>query len=79
MLSDSAQRLVRSLARVWLTVGLGMLVSYFGIWELGALLESPFLFYLFGALFYICPAIGLAWSGVLVYRARRGSFGARAV
>ena len=71
--------LMRRLARVWIAVALGMLASFFATWELAALMRSVFLFNVFSALYWICPAVGLAWSGVLVYRAAKGSVGARAV
>jgi hypothetical protein len=78
MVSSSTKALIRDVARVWVAVGLGMLVCLFAAWELAALIESVFLFNLFSTLYWLCPALGLAWTGVLVYRAARGRSGARA-
>ena len=78
MVSSTTKALARELVRVWVAVVLGMLVCLFAAWELAALVESVFLFNLFGVLYWLCPAVGLAWSGVLIYRAARASRGARA-
>jgi len=73
------ESLPKRLLKVWFAVGLGMLASFFAAWELAALIGSAFLFEIFSDLFWLCPAVGLASTAVLIYRAIKGKPSARAV
>ncbi len=67
----------RSLLRIWVTVALAMAATWFAAWEGAALIGSPVLFRLFEALFWIAPAVGLLWTGIVGYRVLMGNRGAR--
>ncbi len=72
MIRSPARKLVaRQLLRVWAAVVLVMLASLMAAWELAAPLPSGVLFAGFTLVFWIAPAVGLAWSGVLLYRTLR--------
>ncbi len=71
MILPGTKLLARQLLRVWVTVVLVMVASLMAAWELAAPLSSGRLFAAFTLVFWIAPAVGLAWSGVLLYRARK--------
>ena len=73
------ERLWKRLLTVWIAAGFGMLASILVAWELGALFGSTLVFEIFSDVFWLCPAVGLAWTAVLIYRATNGKPSAPAV